>query len=145
MKLASNVDVSQTSYDRGLLQVGIVHLGFGAFHRGHQAVYLDDYMELTGDLRWGIAAVNLRACDRTAFKLASDSPAGYLLKTTAPDQTKKLRLVRSHAEFADWSIDREASERLLQRPDVHALSITVTESGYCLRTDWSLNTRLIVS
>jgi len=49
-----------TSYNRSICDIGVVHLGFGAFHRSHQAVYLDDYMELSGDLRWGIAAVNLR-------------------------------------------------------------------------------------
>ena len=47
----------QTDYDRASCKIGIVHLGFGAFHRAHQAVYIDDYMQQTGDLRWGIAAV----------------------------------------------------------------------------------------
>lgn len=28
-------------YDRNTLQTRIVHLGFGAFHRAHQAVYTD--------------------------------------------------------------------------------------------------------
>jgi hypothetical protein len=47
-------------YDKSECQTGIVHIGYGAFHRAHQAVYVDDYMEKTGDLRWGIVAVNLR-------------------------------------------------------------------------------------
>lgn len=50
----------KTSYDKSLCQMGIVHIGYGAFHRAHQAVYIDDYMEQTGDLRWGIVAVSLR-------------------------------------------------------------------------------------
>ena len=44
-------------------KIGFVHLGFGAFHRAHQSVYIDDYMDLTGDLSWGIAAVNLKKVD----------------------------------------------------------------------------------
>jgi mannitol-1-phosphate/altronate dehydrogenase len=47
-------------YDKSDCQTGIVHIGYGAFHRAHQAMYIDEYMEKTGDLRWGIVAVNLR-------------------------------------------------------------------------------------
>ena len=50
----------KTTYDKAECQTGIIHVGYGAFHRAHQAVYIDDYMEKTGDLRWGIVAVNLR-------------------------------------------------------------------------------------
>jgi hypothetical protein len=40
-------------YDKSECQTGIVHIGYGNFHRAHQAVYVDDYMQQTGDLRWG--------------------------------------------------------------------------------------------
>ena len=63
----SNPKLSKTSYNRKSCNIGVVHLGFGAFHRAHQAVYIDDYMELTGDMNWGIAAVNLRRNDSVAF------------------------------------------------------------------------------
>ena len=53
--------VSKTRYNLSDCDIGVVHLGYSAFHRAHQAVYLDNYMELTGDLSWGIAAVNLRS------------------------------------------------------------------------------------
>jgi fructuronate reductase len=39
-------------------QVGIVHFGPGAFHRAHQAAYIDQLLDR--DPRWGIAAVSLR-------------------------------------------------------------------------------------
>jgi fructuronate reductase len=37
--LQANATLPQ--YDRDSLQPRIVHLGFGAFHRAHQAVYAD--------------------------------------------------------------------------------------------------------
>jgi fructuronate reductase len=37
--LQANATLPQ--YDRDSLQARIVHLGFGAFHRAHQAVYAD--------------------------------------------------------------------------------------------------------
>ena len=50
------------------VNIGVVHVGFGAFHRAHQAVYIDDYMSQTNDLRWGIAAVNLRESESDHFE-----------------------------------------------------------------------------
>ncbi len=41
-------------YDRQKLQSRIVHFGFGAFHRAHQALLTDGYLMpvvVTGDLR----------------------------------------------------------------------------------------------
>ena len=40
-------------YDKAECQTGIVHIGYGNFHRAHQAMYIDRYMEETRDLRWG--------------------------------------------------------------------------------------------
>ncbi|ONK23913.1 hypothetical protein BLX87_08100, partial [Bacillus sp. VT-16-64] len=37
---------------------GIVHFGPGAFHRAHQAAYIDTLLD--GEPGWGIAAVSLR-------------------------------------------------------------------------------------
>uniref|UniRef100_UPI0040483917 hypothetical protein n=1 Tax=Yoonia sp. TaxID=2212373 RepID=UPI0040483917 len=63
MNSATHAPITATTYDRSTCQIGVVHLGFGAFHRAHQAVYIDDYMGISGDLRWGIAAVNLRGSE----------------------------------------------------------------------------------
>lgn len=125
-------EIYRTGYDRSAARIGIVHLGCGAFHRSHQAVYVDDCMEATGDLRWGIAAVNLRAADGASFARARAAGEGYLLKTHAPDGVANFRLVRSLLAFADWSRDAEEAEALLALESVHAATVTVTEGGYCL-------------
>ena len=96
-------ELYQTTYNREDCRVGIVHLGYGAFHRAHQAVYVDDYMEKTSDLRWGIAAVNLRAADASKFTKSSTVDDGYVIKTTDVDGSVELRKVRSHLTFSDWS------------------------------------------
>ena len=122
-----------TRYDRAHCQNGVVHLGLGAFHRAHQAVYLDDYMEVTGDLRWGIAAVNLRSADQAALSEIEADVArhdGYFLKSISADSQVALRRVRSHIRFADWSDAPAEAENLLSQASVHLVTITVTESGY---------------
>ena len=136
--------IAATSYDRAACQVGMVHLGFGAFHRAHQSVYLDDYMQQSGDLRWGIAAVNLRGSEAGAFSAAAadiDRHDGYYLKTYAPDGAVSLRRVRSHVMFSDWSVDKSSCESLLSLPSVQLVTITVTESGYYTDANGQLNTQ----
>lgn len=120
--------IHQTSYDTDRCDIGIVHLGFGAFHRAHQAVFIDDYMQASGDLRWGIAAVNLRGSESDVF--AEHTSDGYLLQSVAPNGDSDIRRVRSHLKFVDWAIDQSAAEALLALPSVHMVTITVTESGY---------------
>ena len=48
----SNFEITSTNYNKDNCKIGFVHLGFGAFHRAHQAVYIDDYMDKTRDLSW---------------------------------------------------------------------------------------------
>lgn len=108
----------KTTYDKSNCQTGIVHIGYGAFHRAHQAVYIDDYMEKTGDLRWGIVAVNLR---NEGIREVDD----YIVKT--PSQ---YRLVRSHLDYVDWTKNRTVAKHMLTLPSVHIVTVTVTESGY---------------
>ena len=138
----SHHTIKATSYDRSACAVGVVHLGFGAFHRAHQAVYIDDYMQASGDLRWGIAAVNLRGSEAEAFQSAESEITGndgYLLKSISPSDQVEFRTVRSHVQFADWSKTPDATEDLLALDSVHLVTITVTESGYYLDEHGNLN------
>ncbi len=136
-------NIAATSYDRTACKVGVVHLGYGAFHRAHQAVYMDDYMDGTGDLRWGIAAVNLRGSEAAQFQSAADDVArhdGYFLKSISSVGEVALRRVRSHVQFHDWSTATSETEALLASTDVHLVTITVTESGYYTDPNGDLNT-----
>src|SRR5690242_8126306 len=53
------LDIVRPAYDRARLGRGIVHLGLGAFHRAHQALYTEAAIA-AGDGRWGICGVSLR-------------------------------------------------------------------------------------
>jgi fructuronate reductase len=54
-------EVKRPGYDRSRIDIGIVHFGPGAFHRVHQAWFVDKL--LANDPRWGICAVSLRSTD----------------------------------------------------------------------------------
>jgi mannitol-1-phosphate/altronate dehydrogenase len=143
MNTVTNTHISATDYKRRSCDIGVVHLGFGAFHRAHQAVYLDDYMAQSGDLRWGIAAVNLRPSELKHFQIAADDIArhdGYFLKSYASNGHVELRKVRSHVRFHDWNSDPVTAQNLLALNSVHLVTITVTESGYYTDPNGALNT-----
>ncbi|MBU2105080.1 MAG: mannitol dehydrogenase family protein, partial [Alphaproteobacteria bacterium] len=44
--------VKVPEYDRAAVLPGIVHLGVGAFHRAHQAAYVEDCLA-AGETGWG--------------------------------------------------------------------------------------------
>ena len=139
IKIAGTPPIFSTDYDRDACRTGIVHVGYGAFHRAHQAVYIDDYMQYTGDLSWGIAAVNLRPSESVAFAEAQRGDDGYLLKYTGTTTPTAYRLVRPHVQFADWSKQAVKAEGLIALESVHVVTITVTESGYYLDEAGRLN------
>jgi len=139
MNRMSSPALFETAYNRSDCEIGIVHLGFGAFHRAHQALYVDDYMDQTGDLRWGIAAVNLRAAESPSFASLKEAQHGYVLKSMSGSGEIDFRRVRSHVKFSDWADNAEEAEELLARPSVHMVTITVTESGYYMDETGALN------
>lgn len=52
-------------------QIGIVHLGLGAFHRAHQAVYLQRHLNRHGTSDWGLCSANLRSITPWSSNCAS--------------------------------------------------------------------------
>ena len=126
-------DISASLYDRSQCDVGVVHIGFGAFHRAHQAVYIDRYMDETNDLRWGIAAVNLRPAESQSFAQVAKEVAhndGYYLKSISAADEVSYQKIRSHVQFLDWHDQKQQAEALLSLDSVKLVTITVTEGGY---------------
>ena len=51
--------IRRPGYDFIRLRPGLVHLGLGAFHRAHQAVFTEDAILAAGG-DWGVTGVSLR-------------------------------------------------------------------------------------
>ena len=129
----------QTTYDRDAARIGVVHVGVGAFHRAHQAVYFDDLMERTGDLGWAVAGVNLRAANSGDIERLRRARGAYVVKSYDPGGGSEFRMVRAHKAFFDWPKAPEGAEDIAAAAGVQVLSVTVTESGYCLADDGGLD------
>ena len=119
--------IAAPGYDRDRLVTGIVHLGIGAFHRAHQAVYTNSALA-AGDLRWGILGVSLRSPDTHD---ALHPQAGlYTLSVREADE-ERLRIIGSVRDVVVAPDDPGRVLSTLARPTVKIVSLTVTEKGYC--------------
>ena len=106
---------------------GIIHLGLGAFHRAHQAVYTEDSMVNSGG-DWGIESVSMR--NNHLSDVLSSQSNRFTLVELAPDGPS-LREISSIKK--SWSLPDEAdaiADRIAD-PSIHIITITVTEKGYC--------------
>ncbi|MCR6687641.1 mannitol dehydrogenase family protein [Pseudoxanthomonas sp.] len=126
-------DVAVPAYDRAATRIGIVHFGPGAFHRAHQAVYLDDL--LAHDPDWAISAVSLHSAGvRDALRPQDGLYALELLGARA-DGGSSLRAIGSIREVLCAPQEREAVLARLADPQVRLVTLTITEKGYCLSAD----------
>ena len=118
--------VSVPTYDRSKIGIGIVHFGPGAFHRGHQAWYVDRL--LAKDPRWGISEVELKGRGIGDGLKAQDN----LYAIGELDRHPRFHVVGSIKEFLTAEHDADAIFARLVDPKVKIVSSTVTEKGYCL-------------
>jgi fructuronate reductase len=117
---------------RQQLSAGIVHFGPGAFHRAHQADYL--HRLAAHDPRWGIAAVSLRS--RGTIDALRRQDGLYTL--AIQDKETSFRTIAVHNQFFGPD-DSDALRLLFLAPAIRVITSTVTEKGYCLTPDGSLD------
>ena len=117
---------------RDRLTTGIVHFGPGAFHRAHQADYIDRLCE--HDSRWGIAAVSMRSASTVEGLRQQDG----LYTLAILDEKTSFRTIGVHNRFFGPA-DLDSLKRQFLDPAIRVVTSTVTEKGYCLRADGTLD------
>ena len=122
--------VQQPRYDRQQLRSRIVHFGFGAFHRAHQALLTNRVLnEKGGD--WGICEISLFSGDVLMSQLrAQDHLFTVLEKGAGGNQAIVVGAVH---ECLNAKLDSLAAiiEKFCE-PQVAIVSLTITEKGYCI-------------
>ncbi len=107
---------------------GVVHLGLGAFHRAHQAVYTEEAMAAAGG-DWGIVAVAPRSADVVATLAEQDC----LFSVTSLDgASAHTRVIGALAGVRHLPTEGEAIVALLADPAIRVVTLTVTEKAYLL-------------
>ncbi len=119
-----------TTYDRAALKPRILHIGFGAFARAHQFVYLEELLARQGG-DWGVVAVRLNSGAEALSALDAADRRYTVLE--ADDSTLIAREIGVICATCHPLRDgRDALLDLFARPEMSIVALTITEKGYCL-------------
>ncbi|WP_261821941.1 mannitol dehydrogenase family protein [Pragia fontium] len=122
--------VEQPQYQRSELKSRIVHLGFGAFHRAHQALLTNRVLQQIGG-DWGICEISLFGGESLIASLREQDHLYSVLEKGA--ESNQALIIGSVAESLHPALD--GIERILEKiaePQVAIVSMTITEKGYCV-------------
>lgn len=114
------------SYDRSRVTPGIVHLGIGAFHRAHMAVYIDNL--LADDPSWGILGASLKRPDTRQALAPQDFLYTLALRSGSGTST---RIIGSVLDVLDANTQLDELIGKMTDTQIRIVSLTVTEKGYC--------------
>ncbi len=123
-------DVTVPGYDRSAITAGVVHFGVGAFHRAHEAMYMDRLMNDGRSSDWGICGVGLLPVDRRMNEVLRAQDGLYTLVLKHPDGTWEPRVIGSVIEHLFAPDDPAAVLDRLCSPEIRVVSLTITEGGY---------------
>jgi len=116
-----------SDYRREGRNVGIVHLGVGAFHRAHQSYYTDKALaQFGGD--WLTVGISLRG-EEVQQQLAPQNYLYTLLEQKGGIQ--RATVIASISNVLFLGRQREEVDRLMVSESVRIVSLTITEKGYC--------------
>ena len=122
--------VRQPRYDRESLEIGIAHIGVGAFHRCHQAEFIDDMLEARFG-RWGVLGVNLAAPNLADLLAPQQCLYSRTLREDERSETRIIGALRQVIDVNDKA-SAEAAVAALGGDQISVVTMTVTEKGYCL-------------
>ena len=121
--------IQRPNYDRSRLTAGILHIGLGNFHRGHQAWYLHRLMQQGEAMDWAIIGAGVRPADDV--KRQQLSAQDYLTTLIELDpEGHSAEIVGSMIGFVPVQEDNAALVAQMTDPAIRIVSLTVTEGGY---------------
>lgn len=121
--------VQAPTYDRRALTPGIVHIGLGNFHRGHQAWYLHRLMQQGLAQDWAIVGAGVRPFDEAQrVKMAAQDYLTTLIELDPAGNSAEVV-----GSMIDYVPIVEGNGPLIERmtdPAIRIVALTVTEGGY---------------
>ncbi|KXT04818.1 hypothetical protein AC578_9716 [Pseudocercospora eumusae] len=118
-------------YDRSKMREGIVHFGVGGFHRAHLAQYIHMLATEHNVMDWSICGVGLMPSD-IAMRDALVSQDCLYTVIEGSAEGSKIHVVGSITSYMYAPTCPERVIAKLAHPDTRIVSLTITESGYCL-------------
>ncbi|MEU8239924.1 mannitol dehydrogenase family protein [Actinoplanes missouriensis] len=122
----------------GEVRPGIVHLGLGAFHRAHQAVYTEAAVAASGG-NWGIVGIAPRS--REIVDRLREQDRLYSVLTVGGD-ADEARAVGILSGLGHAAGDPYGVLAAIADPAIRIVSLTVTEKAYRLSGDDHMRAQL---
>lgn len=122
--------ISVPKYERSLIRTGIVHIGIGAFHRSHQALFTDSLLHYPGSEKWGICAIELLGSNQKTVDALAEQDGLYTLMEQGPEGELSVRIVGSIKEYLYAPKEPEAVINKIADPETKIITLTITEGGY---------------
>jgi mannitol-1-phosphate/altronate dehydrogenase len=123
--------IARRRFDPAKVSRGIVHLGFGGFHRAHMARYTHDLMERRVDAaEWGIVGVGTLPADVRVRDAVEPQDALYTL-VERQDGDEAASVIGSVCKVIFAGESSRAALDAIDDPAIRIVSLTVTENGYC--------------
>ncbi|MEC5317950.1 fructuronate reductase [Brenneria populi subsp. brevivirga] len=123
-------EVQQPRYDRKALKSRIVHIGFGAFHRAHQALLTDRVLNQQGG-DWGICEISLFG-NENLFNSLRQQAHRYSVLEKGADANQAIVIGAVNESLHARLEGITAVIEKLAEPQVAIVSMTITEKGYCI-------------
>jgi fructuronate reductase len=127
----SEISRFNSRYAPASVGVGIVHIGLGAFHRAHQAVYIERWLNRHGGGDWGICAANIRS-NKALVEQLNAQQGQYHVAEYQDSSHVSLREVNAIRDFIFAGEDVSVLLQRLVAPQTRIVTLTVTEKGYYL-------------
>src|SRR3954451_24366395 len=119
--------ISVPRYDRAALQPGVVHIGVGAFHRSHQAMFFDELARLGLGNSWAVTGVGLH--HRRMKEALRHQDWLYTAVPSAPHGAD-ARVVGVMTRYLFAPDDDEAVVKAMADERIRLVTLTITGRGY---------------
>lgn len=131
-------EILKPSYKRSVLSAGIVHIGLGNFHRAHQAWYLHRLMQQGLAYDWAILGAGVRPAD--AVQRGRMLEQDFLTTLIELDPSgKSAEVTGPMIGFVEVAENNAPLIAQMADPAIRIVALTVTEGGYYVAADGSLN------
>lgn len=124
--------VDAPPFDRRNVSAGIAHIGIGAFHRAHLAIYTNQVLADEDMRDWGILGINLLEHDRPLAEALKAQDGLYSVSEFDPKGERKTHVVGAMVDYLYAPDGGKAVLDRLADPVIRIVSLTITEGGYLI-------------
>jgi len=125
------LSVPVPTYPREAVDIGILHMSVGGFHRGHQAGYMDELFRDHGLRDWGICGAGLRPGDSAMRDALVPQDCLYTVVERSGTEDR-ARVMGALLRYIYAPADPAVLIEQMAQPEIRIVTLTITEKGYCV-------------